>query len=394
MIGPKEEHMKFSCNSSELQKSITIVEKAISPRTSLPILENIFFELKNGRLRLRGNDLEIGIDYSMPVEKAESDGAILLKAKTISNIISKIPNQNLTIQADSQNKVIIKADQRLDFDILGTSADDYPEFPGIENGVRLTLTCADLRELIRHTIFAVSFDETKQFLNGILIKNEDNVLFFVATDGYRLSLKKKQIKTPDQDFSAIIPHKAMNEVQKILQNVAEGTEITLNISKNQVAFSMDNFLFVTRVIQGQFPDYRQVIPANSANAFSVPRRYFFDACERASIISSASNNVARLSFNDNHLIIKANAASLGEFREDIDIKRLKGSGETRIAFNVRLLIDAIKHMDMDDIKMEFNNELSPCIIRPLTGEEYLYIIMPIRTSDYQANEEKKEVVTT
>ena len=139
------------------------------------------------------------------------------------------------------------------------------------------------------------------------------------------------------------------------------------------------------MIQGQFPDYNQVLPKETLNSFSVSRRAFLDACERASIIAFSSNNVIRLVFSDDHLTIHANAP-MGEFKESIQLSRLGGSGEARIAFNVRLILDSIKNLEMDDLKISFNNELSPCIVQPVSDLDYTYIIMPIRTSEYQARE--------
>lgn len=375
--------MKFICNSAKLQKAIGIVEKAISSRTSLPILENIFFELNEGRLKLRANDLEIGIENVTTVDQSQADGKILLKAKTISNIVSKFQNLPISFQVDSNNKVIINVENRVDFDIMGTHPDDYPVFPSVEEGIRIKLTVAEIKELIRTTIFSVSFDETKPFLNGILIKNDQDKLLFVSTDGYRLSLRSSSVVRPVSDFSVIVPYKALNEILKIFQHVDSSQSVDLNISPNQISVIMNDFLFISRVIQGQFPDFKQVIPQSSANKYSLSRREFLEALERASIISSASNNVVRFVFDESGLVIQANAPGLGEFKEAVKINRIQGSGTTKVAFNVRLVLDAVKILDSDELNIEFNSEESPCVMRPNGVEDYTYIIMPIRTNDYQ-----------
>jgi DNA polymerase III subunit beta len=374
--------MKFSCNSNTLQKTIGIVEKAVSQRSSLPVLENIYLEIKEGTLKLRGNDLEIGIENSLSLESVESEGQVLIKAKTISSILSKIQDQNLNFEIDEKNKMNIHGN-KIDFEILGTNATEYPAFPEIEDGTILELTVSELRQLIRLTIFAVSFDETKQFLNGILIKNDNDTLNFVSTDGYRLSLKKQVIKAQDKTFSIITPYKAVNELNKILQGKNEDEIVTIIISEKQISFKMDDFLLISRVIQGQFPDYNQVIPKESSHSYVVPRRLLQIASERASIIASASNNVIRLSFTESKLVIKSNAASLGEFTEELDIKRVEGTEDQRIAFNVKLLLDAIKTLECEDVRLSFSSELSPCKVQPLDDDSYMYIIMPIRTSEYQ-----------
>jgi len=374
--------MKFSCNSNTLQKNIGIVEKAVSQRSSLPVLENIFIELKEGKLKLRGNDLEIGIEHVFPLSSIESEGQVLVKAKTISSILSKIQDEELNFEIDSSYKMNING-EKIDYEILGTNANEYPAFPEIEDGTVFELTVSELRQLIRLTIFSVSFDETKQFLNGILIKNEGDTLNFVSTDGYRLSLKKQPIKEQSKEFSIIAPYKAVNELNKILQSRAEDQVVTVIISENQISFKMDDFLLISRVIQGQFPDYKQVVPKECGNSFVVPRRLLQIAAERASIIAAASNNVIRLTFHENKLVIRSNAASLGEFTEEIDIHRSSGSDDQFIAFNVKLLLDAVKTLECDDVSISFNSEISPCKIEPVSDESYVYIIMPIRTSEYQ-----------
>lgn len=374
--------MKFRVKSQDLQKSINIVEKAVSPRSSLPVLENIFIETKEGQLKLRGNDLEIGIENTIPLESIEEEGSILIKAKTISSIVSKLDNQSLDIHVSDSNTFFLKG-QKVDFDILGTASGEYPTFPSIEQGVQLSLSVEDLKDLIKHTIFSVSFDETKQFLNGILIKNEGDKLSFVSTDGYRLAFKTKTIQPLERDLSVIIPYKAVNELNRIIQNETNENIVNINISENQIAFKMNSFLLISRVIQGQFPDYKQVIPQQSQSEYVVSRRALLAAAERASIIASSSNNVVRLSFSGNALTIKANAPGLGEFKEEIEVNRTKGEGETKIAFNIRLVLDVIKTVDVDNIKMMFNNELSPCRVEENGNDDFIYIIMPIRTSDYQ-----------
>ncbi len=374
--------MKFSCSTSTLQKGISIVEKAISQRTTLPLLENLYMELNGTELKLRGNDLEIGIETIVAVETSESGGSILVKAKTFSSILSKIQSGTVDIFVDPSNRMIIRGN-KVDFEILCLSVDDYPVFPAVETGIFFDLKVTDLKDLIKHTIFAVSFDETKQFLNGILVKNDAGTLYFVATDGYRLSLKRRQLDGEVGDFSLIAPFKAMNELFKILPSFGDDVSVRVTVSDSQVVFAVDRFLLISRVIKGQFPDYRQVIPKQSDHSYSVVRTALLGACDRATIISSVANNVVRLAFDDESLVVRANAASMGEFHEVLEVARIQGSGDVKIAFNVKLVLDGIRGIDADDIRLEFNQGVSPCVIRSGADEDYIYIVMPIRTNDFQ-----------
>ena len=377
--------MKFTCNSSRLQKSISIVEKAISTRTSLPILENIFLELNGDQLTLRGNDLEIGIEHKIAVENAQGQGVTLVKAKTISSILSKLSKQSLDIEVTDDHKMILRAG-KVDFDLLCTAPEEYPVFPSIEAGISFQVPAEKLMDYIRYTIFSVSFDETKQFLNGILIKAESDRVNFVTTDGYRLSLRQDTIDGLSQEFSSIVPYKAMNELSKIVPQLDLSASVSVTISENQSAFILGDFVLVSRVIKGQFPDYNKVLPKITEHTITIPRKAFMEACERASIIASSSNNVIRLTFGDSSVLIRASAPAMGDFREDVDFSRATGEGEVKIAFNVKLVLEAVRILESDDIQIEYSNGLSPCVVKAVNDDNYLYIIMPIRTSDFEQSE--------
>ncbi len=374
--------MQFKCQSDKLKHSIAVVEKAVSQKSSLPVLENIFLELKGTQLKLRGNNLEIGIENGINIDEPISEGSILVKAKTLSSIISKIDDNNIEISVDETQRLSIKG-EKVDFDILGSHTQDYPVFPSIDEGFSFSLKVTDLQSLIRHTLIAVSYDETKQFLNGILVKNTQDKLLFVATDGYRLALKNHTIPPFEQSFESIIPYKAVSELSRILQNISGEKEVEITISENQIAFKMEEFLLISRIIQGQFPNYKQVIPEETGNRFKIKREEFVAAADRAALIATASNNVVRFSFDKEKVSIFANAKGLGDFKEEVLLERVLGDDDVKIAFNIRLLLDVIKTVNTDYVNLAFNNELSPCKVTIDDNEDFVYIIMPIRTADYQ-----------
>ena len=374
--------MKFNCHSSDILRAVSLVEKAIPVRSPLPIMENIYFELKEDTLILRANDLELGIHHEIKLDSPKENGSVLVKASTFSSILSKMNQQDLQFSVSNDNLMTIKSDS-VDFEILGSSVSEYPAFPEVEYGSQFKIQSDELQNFIKRTIFSVSFDTTKQFLNGVLVKYEEGKLFFVSTDGFRLAFAEKEFSQINSDFSVIIPYRTLNEFNKILQQLESNVSIDVNVSENQVSFIMPHFKLVSRVIKGQFPDYNQVLPKSSEQQFSVPRQLLFSAAERALIIASQSNNVVRLQFGDETLNLGAVASKLGEFKEDIAIQRKGGAGEAKIAFNVKLLIEAVKNIDADDILVSFNNELSPCVVQPVGEDGYVYVIMPIRTSEYE-----------
>ena len=375
--------MEFTCKSNEFKEMIQIVEKAVSQKSSVAVLENIYLELTEQKLIFRGNNLEMGIENILPIDNVVSSGNILVKAKTLSSIVSKIDNEHIHIRVDENNKFFIKSGA-IDMEINSCSVEDYPVFPTVDAGVKFSIKSNDLIDLIKYTIISVSYDATKQFLNGILIKSEGDQLYFVATDGYRLALKKQTILPLEQSVNSIIPYKSLLELLKIFQGLSEECSVDVIISDGQVSFKINDFILISRLIQGQFPDFNQVIPQNSSHIYKIKKDDLLAATERASIIASASNNVLRLLFDETQLSKHANAKGLGEFKEDVVIERLKGDSQIKIAFNVRLVLDVLKVVSTDYITVHLNNELSPCRIMEDGNENFSYIIMPVRTADYQS----------
>jgi DNA polymerase-3 subunit beta len=377
--------MKFSCDSSLLFKSINIVEKAIAQKSTISVLENICFELSESKLILRANDLEIGIEHAIDVMVDPTHSifptSVLIKGKTISGIFSKISPQIIQITVDENNRFKIVG-KGVNYDIMGMSSDDFPVFPEINNGEHVQLSLDEMRLLIRSTLFSVSSDETKPFLNGIFVKSDQHILSFVATDGFRLALRQISTQTQVENIAVIIPSKAMNELTKVMGFLDTVSPLNMVISSQQVAFFSDRFRLVSRVIEGYFPDYKQVIPKLSSYQVKVSRKEFIEACDRAMIIASVSNFVVRLTFEGESLLLRANA-SMGEFREELYVVRTKGEGTVKISFNVKLILEGVRAIDSDDIELEFNEGLSPCIIRASGQTDYVYLAMPIRTNDYQ-----------
>lgn len=375
--------MNFSCKSESLKQSIACVEKAVSQKSTLPVLENIFLELKGSKLVLRGNNLEIGIETDCPIDNGDDSGQVLVKAKTLSSIVSRIDDVDIDVSVDDTQKLSIKGN-KVNFDILGSDAMDYPVFPSVDDGITFQLPVAKLNDLIKHTIIAVSYDETKQFLTGIFLTSKDDVLSCVATDGYRLALKQHGIPPLSEPLEAIIPYKAVNELGRLLQTKDASAQVSITLSKNQIAFKLGSLLLVSRLIQGQFPDYKQVIPESVTHSFKLKKAAFQAAAERAALIAVASNNVVRFSFKDDVVSLFSNAKGFGGFNEDIQSERLSGDEEMKIAFNIRLMLDVLKMVNSDTVCLSFNNELSPCKVTVEGDDSFTYIIMPIRTTEYQS----------
>ncbi|MEK9727760.1 MAG: DNA polymerase III subunit beta [Candidatus Margulisiibacteriota bacterium] len=239
--------------------------------------------------------------------------------------------------------------------------------------------------LIKHTIFSVSYDETKQFLNGIKIESKDNRCDFISTDGFRLSLKYASFETALPEFSCIVPYKTMSELSKILVSV-KSEQIKINLSERQISFQVGTSLIVSRLINGRFPDYKQVIPKNTLFEYQISRQLLLNAADRANIIASHSNFVAKFNFGESGLTISASNAKLGDYVEQVQISRHIGERDISISFNIKLMQEALKIIEQQDIIFEINSELSPCVIKPVGEATYTHILMPIRMSDYASAE--------
>lgn len=377
--------MKFSLNLSEFKLAVNTVCKAISNRTTLPVLEFLYFEIKQKTVIMRGNDLELGIEYQLPVEiQEESDTrCVLVKANTLNDILTKLDTDMVNISLDQSLKFSIKS-SGIDFDIFGVSHSEYPTFPALEKDIQLNLDAALLLDLIKHTIFSVSYDETKQFLNGIKIESKGNRCDFISTDGFRLSLKYEQFDSDVPEFSCIVPYKTMNELSKILTSV-KSDEVNVSLSERQISFELGHSIVVSRLINGRFPDYKQVLPKNTLFEYKLSRQLLLNAADRANIIASHSNFVAKFQFTESDLTISASNSKLGDYVEQLASQRLIGEREMTVSFNIKLLQEALKIIDQQEIVFEINSELSPCVIKPVGDQTYTHILMPIRMSEY-ANE--------
>lgn len=381
--------MKFSIDRSEFTLGVNTVCKAISSRTTLPILENIYLAIQNNQIIMRGNDLELGIEYVLPVEVVDQQtpNGVLIKANTLNDILSKLNSDMVDIDLNELLKCNIKS-SAIDFDIHGVSVDEYPQFPTLEKNIQFDVDSAILLDLIKHTIFSVSYDETKQFLNGIKIECKDNRCDFISTDGFRLSLKYEQFDKDLPEFSCIVPFKTMNELSKILTSV-KSESVQLFLSERQISFKVGASTIISRLINGRFPDYKQVMPKNTLFEYKISRQLLLSAADRANIIASHSNFVAKFHFTESLLTISASNAKLGDYVEELSLTRHIGERDITVSFNIKLLQEALKIIDQPDVIFEINSELSPCVIKPLGDQTYTHILMPIRMSEFSNDNDTK-----
>jgi DNA polymerase-3 subunit beta len=361
--------MKVKLLKDDLLNGIQIVQNVVSPKATLPILSNMLIETKKQTLRLNTTDLDIGISCEIPVNIIE-DGAITIPAKRFAEIIREFPQGDVTIHARKNNQIEIEG-QNCRIKLLGLPKEEFPKFPEFKDKEAIRLKQADLKEMFRLTSFAVSHEESRYVLNGVLMEVQKDILRIVATDGRRLAKIEKQLLKPAAtDVSVILPIKAVNEVNR---NLKEEGEVVFITGTNQVLFDIDGTLIATRIIEGDFPNYVQVIPKQVAPKIKMNTAEFLAAIRRANLLATPDFQAIKFEVFTDKLVISKTTPDVGESREELPIVF---TGEQMIiGFNPQYMIDVLKSLNEESIEVEFLGSDKPCVIRK---ENYLYLALPMR----------------
>jgi DNA polymerase-3 subunit beta len=362
--------MKIKINQKDLSKHISIAQKGISSRTTLQILDGILLEAYKGRLRLIGTDLEISIETYVNCE-IEEEGSIVVNSKIFGDIVKKLPDAPIYIDVDNNN-INIKCENS-EFNIIGNSAKEYPDLPLILDHTSFELPNDLFKSAIRQTVFATTQDETRPSLTGVLIEIEDKLISFVALDGYRLSLRKLPIESEVQ-LKIIIPGRALNELNKILEDNEEIMKIAA--APGHVVFNTGDTIVYSRLLEGQFFNYKEIIRKDHKTSVTVNKRKFQNSLERASLLAKEEKaNLVKVNIVNGQILIKSNS-EIGNVNEVIDADV---NGENiNIAFNSRYILEGIKIIDAEEIQLNFMGSLNPCIIKPIQDENYIYLVLPVR----------------
>lgn len=360
--------MKLKISQKELIKHINIAQKAVSSRTTIQILEGILFIAEENCLRLVATDLELIVDTKANCEIYEK-GQIVINSSMIGNIIRKLPDDDIYIEVDDNN-INIKC-LSTEFNIQGQDSNEFPSLPYIDKDVKLTLEQSELKDSIRKTSFATSMDQTRPDLTGVLFNIMNDRIEFVALDGYRVSLNCMS-NVSDFEMKAIVPARALNEVYKILE---EG-EITVNIITGNIIFKLENTDVYSRLIDGQYIDYNQVMKQDFSTVVTIEKRALQMALERASLMAKEDKaNLVKLDFSGNELHISSNT-DIGKVDEYVRCEI--GGEDLKIAFNAKYLLDGLKVIDDDDITLNMSGSLRPMVFKPLNDSNYTYLVLPVK----------------
>lgn len=364
--------MELKITKDALVDGIQIVQNAVSQKSSLPILSNVLLEAENNTLSLTATDLDIGICSTIPVQ-LEQAGAITVPARKFFDIVKALPEDSeITLSMKKNNFVNIKSG-KAQFKIIGLPKEEFPQLPLFKDKDSITIEQATLKEMLNLTDFAISKDDTRYVLNGVLLIVKGEKVTIVATDGRRLAVVNKDLpKKTLVDRTVIIPMKTVQEVKRML---GEEGEIKIKFSDNQVLFSFDASFILSRLIEGEYPNYKKVIPEKSTKEVKVKREEFLSAARRASIFTDQDSMAIKLSIKKKKMTISKNTPYLGEAKEEIDVD-YNGNSDLDIGFNPRYLIDVLKSLSDEEIIFEVNDANKPGVVRK--GLDYTYVVLPMQ----------------
>ena len=365
--------MIFTCKKQEILEGISIVQKAITGKSTMPILEGIYIKTNeiDSSLTLIGSDMDVSIQTTVNANILEG-GSIVIDAKIFGEIIRKLPNSTIKIET-IENQIIRIVCEKSIFDVVYMNTNEFPELPEINEDLRISVNQNILKNMIKGTSFAIAQDETRPILQGILFEVKNKNLNLVALDGYRLAVKSEFLDS-DMEVEVVIPGKTLNEVSKILEDVDDIVDITF--TNNHILFNLEKTKIISRLLEGKFINYNSLLPQEHKLLVNVNRQKLQNSIERASLMAKEGNtNLIKLDIQQDNLIISSNS-QLGKVREEISMK-LQGD-EIQIAFNSRYLLDVLKNMEEEEVVMKMTSSISPCVIEEKNNDNAKYLVLPVR----------------
>lgn len=364
--------MKFNIEKAAFLEVLQMVQGVVSIRSTLPILSNVLVQAQKSQLLLTTTDLDVSVRCSVKAS-VKKTGATTLPVRRLLSIVRELPDGEIDIDVDDKNMASITCGASY-FKINGISDDEFPPLPKMSGGFSYSIDQGAFKEMLRKTAYAVSTDETRHVLNGVHLSFKEEKLTMVATDGRRLALVEHEVEFPETaERDLIIPTKAVNELQHVLQD--EGS-LKIHALDSQAAVEFNDVLLVSKLIDGSYPNFKQVVPSSCDERVTVERESLLLALRRVALLTTDKSSSVKLTFGKNKLEITAITPDVGEARETLPIKY--SSKEISVAFNPEYVMDPLRNMDNDEIYFELTDELSPGVIK--CDIPFLYVLMPMRVS--------------
>ena len=365
--------MKFKIAREALQAGLQDVIHVVGSRATLPILSNVLIVASKGKIRMTSTDLDVGVSGEIDAD-IEVEGRTTLPVKRLSSIVGVLPASEVEIAVDSKNVATITCGPSF-FKIMGLPDSEFPALPTFEDSQEFKIPQQSLKVALKKTSYAISTDETRYVLNGIFMSFHDQKLTLVATDGRRLGLVENDLEYPEaQDGDIIIPTKAVSELQRQL---TDSGDVLLQLKDNQVCFKLGNKFIVSKLIDGSYPNYKQVIPGQAQERLEIDRSVLLDTTKRVSLLASDKSNSIKIEFRQGEISLSANTPDVGESSESIPLDY--NGKEFAIAFNPDFLMAPLRNIDSPTVNFDFIDEMSPGVIR--TGNDFLYVLMPMRVTN-------------
>ncbi|HSI86449.1 MAG: DNA polymerase III subunit beta [Candidatus Methylacidiphilales bacterium] len=364
--------MKVILTKDALVAALSVVQNVVSTRSPLPILGNALVKAADGKLTIATTDLAIGIRAVIPAEVIEA-GATTLPAKRFFSIIRELPAPEITLTVDDKHSATIESGSAF-YKIMGMPQEEFPPFPRMDGTRSFTLKQAELKDMLRRTSYAISTEESRYVLNGVLLSFKENQLTVVATDGRRLAMVQEPLEFPEESsIDIILPTAAVNELQRVLK----GDEpVGISIGQNQIAFDLGHIYMFSKLVDGNYPEYKRVIPPAATDRIILERELLLSAVKRVALLANEKSMSVKLAFGNNMLEISANTPDIGEAKESLPINY--NGRAFAIAFNPEYLMDPLKNLDGDQVFFDFTNEYEPGVLK--YNRPFTYVIMPMRAT--------------
>ncbi|MFJ8237525.1 DNA polymerase III subunit beta [Ureibacillus sp. NPDC094379] len=377
--------MKFDIMRDRLLNGLNDVMKAVSSKTTIPILTGIKIDVTEEGLFLTGSDADITIQTFIPVEEdgdqlinITETGSIVLQARMFNEIVRKLPTNDVEIEVVNGLQTHIRSGKS-EFHLIGSDASEYPLLPEVSADGSFSLPADLLKSIIRETVFAVAASESRPVLTGVNWQIQDDELVCVATDSHRLARRKTKLEQVPTDVSSVvIPGKSLNELNKVLEDSTNPVQIV--ITSQQVLFKTENVLFFSRLLEGNYPDTTRLIPVEFKTNVTINGKSLLQAIDRASLLAREDrNNVVRFeTFEGNIVEISSNSPEIGKVEEQIQVEALNGEN-LKISFSAKYMMEALKAIDGQDVIIQFTGAMRPFILRSVIDDAILQLILPVRT---------------
>jgi DNA polymerase III subunit beta len=365
--------MKVTCDRRELHEGLGTVARAVSGRSSLPILGNVLLDPGTDALRLAATDLELGMERLVPARVSEP-GQITLPARTLSEIVNVLPEAEVTIAADTSAGDVVITCRRSEYRIHGLPAEEFPVLPEVGSDAVFTLPEREMRDIIRQTIVAASTEDTRPILMGAYTVLQDGVLTMVATDTHRLAYRQGTPVEATGEVAAIIPARALSELGRVLDADSD-QPVQVRVDKNQALFRSERATVSTRLIEGQFPRYEKVIPSQHTRKLTIPKEELLQALRRVDVVARDNSHRVVFRTSGELLTLTAEAGDLGRAFEEVEV--IREGDDIQIAFNARYVLEVLNVLDGEGLYLEMTEPLRPAVVRPVEGPNYLMVVMPM-----------------